>query len=46
MRAVKQAPKGEVVFTKGGHFDVYPGQVSYDKSLSAMTAFILKHVPV
>jgi hypothetical protein len=45
-RAAKDAPLGELVKVKGGHFDVYKGGVSYDENVKAQLEFLKRVVPL
>lgn len=45
-RATEQAKQGEAVWFEDSHFDPYPGQKSYAKSVGTMKDFLKKHVPV
>lgn len=44
--AVRNAPLGELVRVKGGHFDVYKGGISFEEGLKAQLEFLKRVVPV
>jgi hypothetical protein len=46
LKSAKDAPLGELVKVKGGHFDVYKGGVSYDENVKAQLEFLKRVVPL
>lgn len=45
-RAARDAPFGELVRVKGGHFDVYKGGLGFEANLKAQLEFLKRVVPV
>jgi pimeloyl-ACP methyl ester carboxylesterase len=45
-QAARNAPLGEIVKVKGGHFDVYKGGISFEESLKAQLEFLKRVVPL
>ncbi|PMD41814.1 putative alpha/beta fold family hydrolase [Hyaloscypha variabilis F] len=46
LNAAKNAPLGEIVTVKGGHFDVYKGGISFEEGLKAQIEFLKRVVPL
>jgi len=45
-QAARNAPLGEIVKVKGGHFDVYKGGISFEEGLKAQLEFLKRVVPL